>query len=203
MIKFHRNVTVKIARHLVIKIWKEHKKDFIDLLAKHNVNFIWHITKLSNLNSILKHKHLFSLNELKNKNINFNTSSNDLSKKLDIDKNTHDYVRFSFTINNPMFKKFLDRYPGDNFCILKMSVFDMISLDNVVFSNINAADKNALFFNDLDNFMNLDFRSFKIKNEITYNMREFKTSQSEIMILKQVPLDKLTIAKLYVQRKLP
>ena len=79
----------------------------------------------------------------------------------------------------------------------------MISLDNVVFSNINAADKNALFFNDLDNFMNLDFRSFKIKNEITYNMREFKTSQSEIMILKQVPLDKLTIAKLYVQRKLP
>ena len=49
------------------KPWKEYKQDFVDLLLEKNINFIWHITKLSNLSSIVKYGYLFSQNELKNR----------------------------------------------------------------------------------------------------------------------------------------
>ena len=49
------------------KPWKECKQDFVNFLLTKNINFIWHITKLSNLSSIVKYGYLFSQNELKNR----------------------------------------------------------------------------------------------------------------------------------------
>lgn len=180
--------------------WNQYKKDFIELLGCNNINFIYHFTKLSNLNSIFENEHLFSLKELHDRNIIFNTSSNDLSKYLDSGKHTTDYVRFTFTLENPLIKKFLSRHPNDNFCALKLNILDLKNFNDVIFSNINATDKNAIFFNNFSNFENLDFKAFKLKN-IKYGMLEFKTSQAEILIPKSVHVQYLSLHEIIIQTK--
>ena len=188
-------LTLKIGAKMK-KPWKECKQDFVNFLLTKNINFIWHITKLSNLSSIVKYGYLFSQNELKNRQINFNSSSNDLSKHLDEGKNIQDFVRFAFTFNNPLFLAFIKRHPDDNFCVFRMDIFNLLTFDDVVFSNINATDKTVLFFDDFESFCNkLDFEAFLCKDTIAYG------DQAEIMINKEVEVEKLTIAQICIQKR--
>ena len=76
-----------------------------------------------------------------------------------------------------------------------MDIFNLLTFDDVVFSDINATDRTVLFFDDFENFCNrLD--------TIAYGDKKYKTSQAEIMINKGVEVEKLTIAQICIQKRM-
>ncbi|MDL0090005.1 hypothetical protein [Campylobacter gastrosuis] len=65
-----------------IQKWGGYSSKFIKTLRENDINFIYHITKLSNLSSIFKLKSLYSRQKLIAKKIYFKPQTNDLSKNL-------------------------------------------------------------------------------------------------------------------------
>jgi len=73
------------------------------VLARYNINCIWHFTDRSNLESIKKYKGLLSLRELERRGIEILVpGGNELSHGLDKEKGLHKYIHLAFIDDHPM-----------------------------------------------------------------------------------------------------
>lgn len=68
-----------------------------------------HLTKLSNLSSIIKMGGIFSISHLESGDIKPNLLTNNLSKELDNRRNLGDYVHLSIISNNYMLRTFIEK----------------------------------------------------------------------------------------------
>lgn len=200
--------------------WKGYRDKFIDILKQNNINAIYHLTKLSNLNSIFDKACLFSKKELEFRSVDIDYCTNDLSKDLDNKKYLDDYIHFSFNLYqyNPNLCAFIKREPNTNFCILRLDIDSLAKIDGVKFSNINATTSDAIIFDDLDNFSKLDFdtlasksipynapnfilESFKNNKQLKYDFT-YKTAQAEILIPTSLDIANLCIDDVIIQQRI-
>lgn len=180
--------------------------DFFKVLLENDIKYIYHITKLSNFASILQCGYLYSFKNLKELNIPFKSSSNELSNNLDIKKGLDEYISFSFTPYefNPNIRAFFDRFKDENFCAFRMDINYLYRYGSVKFTRINATDKNAKVFDDLENFKKLNFSAFKI-DKIPDYIKEyelFKQAQAEILVPDKVSIRHLDLFKLHIQKRI-
>lgn len=197
-----------------------YRDSFINIFRQNNISEVYHLTKLSNLNSIFDTDHLLSKKELQQRNINVEHSTNCLSQYLDDKKYLDDYIHFSFNSYqyNPNLCAFIKREPNTNFCILRLDIDSLAKIDGVKFSNINATDNDAIIFDDLDNLRKLDFdtltsksipcsapnfilESFKNNKRLKYDFT-YKTAQAEILIPTSLDIANLCIDDVIIQQRI-
>ena len=148
-------------------------------------NFI-HLTKLSNLPSIIANNGIYSKNYLTDKNVEIDFITNELSHQLDKRQNLDDYVHLSIIQDSPMFKKFLSK--NENFALILISPL-ILYYRAFLISDKNATDNtvNIGKYSDIKNI--LDFNKlYTINGFPNYGTQEYKMAQAEVMIYKNIPL---------------
>jgi len=155
--------------------------DFREILLKNQIEYFYHVTDESNIQSIKK-EGLCSSKFCEKNDIKINLcGGNDISKKLDKQKQLENFVRLFIFKNNPLIHCFCsNRIPNPIFLRINPMV---VYLDSTQFSDINATDKNATIGNNIDNFKKI--MNFINKKENSINFQKLK--QAEIMIRTCVP----------------
>lgn len=167
-----------------IKIIRVDWSLFKDILKDKNISCFYHITDESNIKSIGNCGSLFSRKYCNQNNISINSpGGNDLSASLDKYKNLDDYVRLSFTSNQPML--YIAKKEGriKNPKIIKIDP-RIIYLKTTKFSNMNAADKRATVSGSLELFQKIRFDI--MKKQRWENEYEKKAFQAEILVKTKI-----------------
>lgn len=162
-----------------------------------------HLTKLTNLPSIIKMGGIYSKNYLKDKNVEMDFITENLSHSLDKRRNLDDYVHLSIIGDSPMLKRFLNRTYGlsepdeHGLQVEKQSNFALILISPLILyyraflmSDKNATDNNANInkYSVIKNTLNFE-KLYAIDGFPDYsNQPEFKMAQSEVMIYENIPL---------------
>lgn len=156
-----------------------------EILYSNGIFCFYHITKYVNWDSgkstDIKNIGLYSREYLQDKNIIPSYLTNELSHSLDSRSELNDYVRLSFTLNNPCLNSFVNR-TFDAVAVLKVD-FSVLDESEFMLSNINATDNNAKYFSAPDDILKyICFDAFKEKENIPHGSKYYKTSQAEVMI---------------------
>ncbi|EEO26582.1 hypothetical protein BCM35_04980 [Helicobacter winghamensis] len=162
----------------------------IEILYSQGVFKFYHLTKLENWDSgkktDIKQIGLYSRECLMDNNVAINFSSNNLSHDLDTRKKLNNYVRLAFTKNNPMFKSWLKQSFNQKFAWLTIDL-DILNKGKVIFSNINATDNRAKYFDSPDELLSrMDFDAFKRTDDISKQDKHYKLSQAEAMVRTRI-----------------
>lgn len=152
------------------------------------INYIYHMTHINNLETILKYGLLSHNNNVVNSRID----NPDVNDRRDFNepiyhKNLHSYVPFYFNPRNPML--FVNRDKEEEIVIL---AFDkrLIYSKGAIFTNGNASVRGTKFYNDLNDLDKLNWECIKSKywNDFKDGKREI---MSEVLIPDKVDIDKL------------
>jgi hypothetical protein len=148
---------------------------------------LYHFTDRSNIRIIKEQKGLYSWDSLERRGIQVPyPGGNDLSRRLDLGKNLHDYVRVCLHPNHPM--KYIACKEGriPNPTILEIDP-EVLLWATTLYSNVNAAAGNANIGSTFTQFSQIDFdlcNSGKWTCE-----REKHYFQAEILIKKFLPIE--------------
>lgn len=153
-------------------------KEFIDdnFLNKNKYYDFIHLTKLSNISSIIEEGSIYSKNTLISKNIKTNCITNNLSHSLNLDN----FVHLSIIGDNPMLETFLKR-ECDNFALILISPLILLYRSFLI-SNKNTTDRYAKISNYkiIKNILNFE-KLYNIKNYPKYDANansDYKLAQS-------------------------
>jgi len=164
-------------------------------LDKYNINFLYHMTHIANLDSILKygllaHNNPYKQQDISNKQVNSRRSH----RETIYYRKVHDYVPFYFNPRNAMLYRNLQKY-GDDIIILKFRR-ELLLQKDTIFTNKNASTDSVKYFN---NFKDLDKLNWKyiwssswydrilgINDEIIK-----KTMMAEVLVYNRVSIDYL------------
>lgn len=150
---------------------------------------IYHITHIDNLESIIE-LGLLCHNDAPTEIDISNMSINDVRKEKKepfYNRSLHDYVPFFFNPRNPMWFSLKDEYK-DNMIILAFDEDELDLDNNVIFTDKNARNNNAEFFNDkYDAMENIDWDL--VWSEKSDRDKDMKSAMmAEILILKKIPI---------------
>ena len=150
-----------------------------------------HLTKLSNLSSIIKMGGIFCMNYLKNNGIGPNLLTNELSNELDNRRNLGDYVHLSVIGDNCMLNTFIDRHKNENFAIILISPI-VFFYHAFIMSDQNATANAAHIgrYSTIKNYLNF-VSLYSIQEFPSYDVAQnslYKISQAEVMIYEKIPL---------------
>ncbi|GHS86313.1 hypothetical protein FACS189487_00330 [Campylobacterota bacterium] len=164
------------------------------LAEQYGVEYIYHITHISNLPSIAEHGLLSHNNpycqvDISNQTVNGrrNTIEPIYRRKI------HDYVPFYFSPKNPML--FVRRNIEDELVILMFSC-DLLFNDGMVFTDGNAACDNTYFSNDLNELDMIDWEVIKARYWHYYSDGKRK-KMAEVLVPNCVALNALVGACTY------
>lgn len=130
---------------------------FNKILDQYNIDYLYHFTDKSNIESIIKHGGLYSRDMCKNKGIRFKPSGNDLSHVSDMRKKLTNHIRLSFNDRHlMMFSAMKDERKIDQ-VILKVNR-EIIFYENCLFSNMNAADNLSKVGKNFEDFEKINFK---------------------------------------------
>jgi hypothetical protein len=156
-------------------------KEINNYLKVKNINYLWHFTDLSNLDSIKKYG-LQSLHNINKYNIKVSRfGAEELSHSLDYSRGLDKFVHLSFIKDHPMYYVAKSRGSIINPIWLKINISVLFQKENLLCNGVANATNSILFgideINriDFDNMNNSDF-------EIAKNARK-----AEILIYNQVP----------------
>ena len=160
----------------------KNKKEYYDFI---------HLTKLSNLSSIINSGGIFSMNYLKNNGIRPNLLTNNLSNELDSRHNLGDYVHLSIIGDNYMLRTFIDRHQNENLAIILISPL-VLFYHAFIISDQNATANAAHIekYSVIKNYLDFD-RLYSIQEFPPYSEAQnslYKISQAEVMIYEKIPL---------------
>ena len=162
--------------------WRQIKK----LARKKGIN-LYHFTDRSNIQLIKEQGGLYSWAALKSKGIQVPCpGGSELSRRLDLGKNLHDYVRLCLHPNQPM--KYVACRDGriPNPTILKIDP-EVLLWSTTLYSNINAAAGNATIGGTFNDFSKIDF---DLCNSGRWTCeREKHYFQAEILIKNFLPIE--------------
>lgn len=165
---------------------KEDWRDFQQVLEDNDVQFLYHFTAKKNIQSIKRCGGLYSWSYLHKHDIDIPCQGGDsLSESLDEKYGLEDYVRLSFCEDHPM--SFRLKQMGEDVVVLKIKS-DVALLRDVVFSDMNAADKRHKHGKSLSHLRNVDFAATK-KHFLRSDDPDFKPHQAEVMVRTYVPLE--------------
>jgi len=116
--------------------WKRDWADFEKILKQYRIQYLYHFTDAANIPSIIQHGGLYSWWSCQQKGIAIpKPGANDLSRKLDHNKNLHDYVRLSFNDNHPMIARAKHEGRIENLVMLKINS-EVIYWESTLFSDL-------------------------------------------------------------------
>lgn len=168
--------------------------DFKEILIKYKINYFYHVTDQSNIESIKK-EGLCSWEFCEKENIKINCyGSNSDSRKRDQIKGLGNFVRLSVFKNNPVMLCFTGEQRIPNPCILKIDP-RIIYLESTEFSDINATSNNVSVGNLFKNFNKINFELLKNNN---INNKQQKQLQAEILVRTWIPCKFIFNLKVYV-----
>lgn len=153
------------------------------------VENFYHFTDRRNLRSIIDNGGLYSWDSLTRNNIHTFTSSNELSRNLDMQYELENYVRLSFTNYNPMSTRVIHQ---ENKELIWLEIDRSIALlEDTLFSDINATDKYVKISSDFNFLKSLNYSIFN-KRWNTLNSEEKKEYQAEILVKEFLPIKYIT-----------
>lgn len=158
-------------------------------LDKYNIDFLYHMTHIDNLDSILKHGLLSHNNPYKQQDIsNKQVNSRRSHRETIYYRKVHDYVPFYFNPRNAMLYRNLHKY-GDNIIILKFRR-ELLLQKDTIFTNKNASTDSVKYFN---NFRDLDKLNWEyIWSSSWYDRIIIKqTMMAEVLVYNRVSIDYL------------
>jgi len=159
----------------------------IDHLKAHGVEFIFHMTHIDNLPSILKyglqaHGNVFQKRDISNRDVNSRRSR----REPVYGKRIHDYVPFYFSPRNPML------YVQDNKDDIVILTFpaSMMYEDGMIFTDGNASASGTSFYRDLCDLDKLNWRC--LNSSYWPDFRDGKREKmAEVLLPKKVDKSKI------------
>ena len=155
--------------------------------------YIYHMTHIEHLPSILAHGLLSHNNPYKKHDIS-NKSANDKRERIEPihNRSVHEYVPFYFNPRNAMLYR-VQKEQGDNIVLLEIKK-EILLLNGVIFTNGNAAAQSLGFADDIDDLLNPSFinwdevfaTSWNDANENVKNEKKFKM-MAEVLVPDMVP----------------
>ena len=155
--------------------------------------YIYHMTHIEHLPSILAHGLLSHNNPYKKHDIS-NKSANDKRERIEPihNRSVHEYVPFYFNPRNAMLFV-VQKEQGDNIVLLEIKK-EILLLNGVIFTNGNAAAQSLGFADDIDDLLNPNFinwnevfaTSWNDANENVKNEKKFKM-MAEVLVPDMVP----------------
>ena len=155
--------------------------------------YIYHMTHIEHLPSILAHGLLSHNNPYKKHDIS-NKSANDKRERIEPihNRSVHEYVPFYFNPRNAMLFV-VQKEQGDNIVLLEIKK-EILLLNGVIFTNGNAAAQSLGFADDIDDLLNPSFinwnevfaTSWNDANENVKNEKKFKM-MAEVLVPDMVP----------------
>jgi len=165
--------------------WKQDWDDYEKILKQHQIQCLYHFTDTANIPSIMQHGGLYSWWSCQQKGIVIpKPGANDLSRKLDQQKDLHDYVRLSFNNNHPMLAQARHEGRIEKPVILKISS-EVIYWKSTQFSDLNATANGARIGSGIEHFKNV---RFDIVTQPYYNEDTKHFYQAEVLVEQHIPL---------------
>jgi len=171
--------------------YKEDADAIISFYKSSGIKQFYHYTDSRNVNSILQNNGLFSLNELRRRNIDFLQGSETAEKP--------DYVRLSYTPEHPL--KFVSKKEGRIRTPKTLEIdLEVAKLKKSQFSNVNAARTSrhptVTFGNDLNYLRNsVKLSVFGSIPYLSLNDEDKAYYQAEIMVKDHLELEYITNLK--------
>ena len=164
-------------------------KNIHPFLNSMEIEKFYHFTDRRNLQSIINNGGLHSWDSLTRNNIHTFTSSNELSRNLDIQYGLENYVRLSFTNYNPMTTRVISQEKRE---LIWLEIdMNVALLGDTLFSDLNATDNNVKISSDFNFLKSLNFNIFN-KRWNTLNFKEKKEYQAEILVKEFLPIKYIT-----------
>lgn len=170
------------------------KNDAILFLKQNGINCLYHFTDRRNLPSIKKLGGLYSWQWLDTNNIRYLYSDYSDSHRMDNARNLQNYVRLSFCKTHPMaYRKWADSKnsgdsTSDRFDPVLLEIELDILDDNVLISDKNAVDNNAIIKPGFSSLNLVNFEAVKMDTCESSNPN-FKNRQAEVLIPTRVPIE--------------
>ena len=160
---------------------KPEAKSIIGLLASHGQEYLYHFTHKENLKQIKELGGLYSWVQLDQMGKPCQHPGGDsLSRKLDTKYGVADYVHLSFSYEHPM------SYRNEKDVVILYVHPIVCLLENTLFCNMNATDKNHSIGGGYDDLKNINMWATKM----TYVSSEslfFKAKQAEVLVKGHIP----------------
>lgn len=180
----HRETVIKPPADL--SCWKENWNEFVNVLSKYQIRFLYHFTDEANIPSILKHRGLFSWWYCQNNGIVIPRPGGDnLSRRLDHGRNLHDYVRLSFNDNQPMLAQAKFEGRIKNPFILKINP-EVIVWKTTMFSDTNATANYSHIGQTFQDFQRINF---DIISHHYYTEATKSFYQAEVLVKTCLPIE--------------
>ena len=178
----------------------------------------YHITEINNLISILENSGLYSEYENKRKciipviigytNVKSIRSTKIVSERFNYTVNQ--YVPFYFTVRSPMLYVIYKRNPNLTYRLGQRSIIYLVSKLHYLinhnihwyFTDMNAADSLATFYDNLDDLDKVDWKAVKALDWSNYDIKAKK--QAEVLVYKYFPweyIDEIVVYNEMIQQK--
>lgn len=167
-------------------LFKPEWREIEQILQQYNITALYHFTDKKNISSIIEKKGLYSWEWFENNGFQIPVQGgNNLSKRLDQDRNLQNFVRVSFAKNTPML--YVSKQSGRirDEIILEVSP-EVIFLQPTLFSNLNATDRYAHIGNTLNDFQKIKFDVISKGGWSTEEEKKFY--QAEVLVKEHIPL---------------
>lgn len=163
-------------------------KEMKEILNRETITEIYHFTSINNLQSIIKEGALLSINQLKEKGLenSVNHGGNILSRNLNGQRGTLDYIKLSFRKKQPMAYR-LEREKHLIFFIIDPSV---ILLEHVLFTSENSTAITCETKKGLEGLLLIDFESIKDGMAWQDKIKKRKI-QAEILVPDRIEINKV------------
>lgn len=166
--------------------WKQDWVDYEKLLKQYGIQYLYHFTDAANIPSIIQYGGLYSWWDCQQKGITIpKPGANEVSRKLDQQKDLHDYVRLSFNNKHPMIARARHEGRIENLVILKISS-EVIYWKSTLFSDLNATANDAQVGDSIEDFKKIDF---KIVTQPRYTKDTKSSYQAEVLIKTHIPIE--------------
>lgn len=160
-------------------------------IQKYNINYLYHITHIDNLKSIidnglLAHNNKYVKRKIDNEDVNEHRSR----KEPLYGKSIHNYVPLYFNPKNPML--YVNKELQKNIVILEFT--NTLMLNNMITENIsiftdgNASVKSTNFYNNLNDLEKLDWDCIYSKKWTNYNDGKRKV-MAEVLVENYISSD--------------
>lgn len=188
--KFNKNIIwpENSLIDLIIKYKDLEHNQNIELLNNSGIEYIYHMTHVDNLSSILKsglYSHANNLQKIDISDCDVNSRRSRLEPIFT--KSIHSYVPFYFNPKNAML--YVRRNIQNNIVILKIKK-DLLLENKVLFTDGNASCVNTNFFDNLENLDKLNWQCINDNNWCNYvDGRRIK--MSEVLVPDYVSVDSI------------
>lgn len=173
--------------------WKLYRK----YLNQNEITKIYHFTDYSNVESIIKNGGLFSWYACKVNGIEIKKpGGSQMSRQLDMKDNLGNYVRLSFTPDNPMMYAALKDGRISRPVILELEP-ELIYWHGTKYSNVNATKRNKILGDTIEFFKAIRFSILKKGDYLRLSKDEKPFYQAEILVKEKIPLNMIRNIQLF------